>query len=336
MNVLRYTAPVSLACDGTAALRKAIASALNDYTVTDATVLEYFDKTVAHKDTFRGGYLRLKCDTKSSKLSISIEIDTSAELTKEELEHLRKRLDGQMTDGLGAGALDAIADKFGLEIEVLPLESEAKSVLTQSPGNAWLPQDLAEVVKSNEASLLAVERKLTESRSKPKNFNAEVRSLFKQLDKISPFPTAAQLEEFAQAIAGLSQTLDQIKPNSLPFVNYKNPELLRLMLDAKLDPNSKDRDGHTLLYLSTGDVRCLRLLIERGADVNAINDDVYNYTALMQAAGFGEIDALRYLLECGADPTMKTSFGETALVQAKKNTYRGDMTATIQLLKSLQ
>ena len=44
---------------------------------------------------------------------------------------------------------------------------------------------------------------------------------------------------------------------------------LKAQLDAGLDPNSKTPGGTTLLMMAAADAEKVKLLIDRGADVNA-------------------------------------------------------------------
>jgi ankyrin repeat protein len=60
----------------------------------------------------------------------------------------------------------------------------------------------------------------------------------------------------------------------------------------------------------------LRLLLAKGADVNAMKRD--GETALVLAAGTGHEAVLRLLLEKGADVNAMKRNGETALVMAAK------------------
>jgi hypothetical protein len=330
--LLEYNAPVTMECDEKPSVRTAIRRALDGYTFYDDTVLPYLDEDLKKRGDFRGGYLRLRFKTNTGQLGVAIELDTFQEFSSSDLQILRHRLDGQMTDGIGAGAFDEISDRLSIELEILALESESKSTLTALHGDCWLPHLKDLVTENNQLCIAAAESVIAEARTKRTGFKGEVRNLFQQLKRISPFPTELQLKEFSDAITGLSQSLDNAGPNSLPYVNFQSPELLRLLLDIGLDPNSKDRDGHTLLYLATGNVECLRLLIARGADVNATNNDVYNHTALMRAASFGEVSSVQFLLDNGADPSIKTMFGDTALDDAKKNTHHGDPARTITLL----
>ena len=60
----------------------------------------------------------------------------------------------------------------------------------------------------------------------------------------------------------------------------------------------------------------LYVLVTRGADVNATVAESGN-TALMLAANRGRLEAVRMLLQAGADPNLKAKDGWTALQAAE-------------------
>jgi ankyrin repeat protein len=67
----------------------------------------------------------------------------------------------------------------------------------------------------------------------------------------------------------------------------------------------------------TGDVRKARLLVDHGADINAI-DDEYRSTPLGYAAHWGKLDMVTMLLERGADPNTSGAPWSTPLAWARK------------------
>jgi ankyrin repeat protein len=72
---------------------------------------------------------------------------------------------------------------------------------------------------------------------------------------------------------------------------------------------------HALLALSK-DAEITRLLIERGADVNAAQ--TAGYCPLHQAAVAGREDLVRMLLDAGADRTARCDRGKTAAEYARE------------------
>jgi ankyrin repeat protein len=83
----------------------------------------------------------------------------------------------------------------------------------------------------------------------------------------------------------------------------KSPKLAR----------QRDGRGYTALHRAAqhGDVPVMRLLIDHGADVNALSRNGQN--VLYCAAGHGHLSAVRLLLARGADPAVKMADGNTAL-----------------------
>ena len=151
-------------------------------------------------------------------------------------------------------------------------------------------------------------------------------------------------------------------PSSKIFEAVKNNDLkqVRSLLDQRADPNSVDEDGdHLLLYATLySSVECVQLLIENGSNVNAKNrldetalmwsvHDPAKMKLLMQhgadinakaktgntplliaCVGHGKYDAVKLLIDKGADVLSVNNKKENALIRASQF---GD-TATISLL----
>jgi len=98
---------------------------------------------------------------------------------------------------------------------------------------------------------------------------------------------------------------------------------------------------HYVAYRNTGDeIELVRRLLDFGLPIDAIKyeDDLPSYkeramfglgTALHRAAEFGKVDLVKYLLERGADRTIRDTKGKTALYWAE---HRGH-TEIIELLQ---
>jgi ankyrin repeat protein len=106
----------------------------------------------------------------------------------------------------------------------------------------------------------------------------------------------------------------RVVPEPLPGVTPQNVEPwaetmlfgtvadVKKLLDAGLDPNSATKSGGTTaLMMAAPDAEKMKLLIDRGANVNARSET--KYTALMVAAQYGihSTPAIRLLLAHGAD-----------------------------------
>jgi len=104
--------------------------------------------------------------------------------------------------------------------------------------------------------------------------------------------------------------LGEMTPLVMAARNGSAP-MLALMLDAKVDPNSRTTNGTTPLMLAaaSGKADSVQLLLDRGADVNA-KDVTNGQTALMFAAASGRVDAIRVLLARGADANAITKVSQ--------------------------
>jgi ankyrin repeat protein len=92
-------------------------------------------------------------------------------------------------------------------------------------------------------------------------------------------------------------------------------DAVRLLLDRGADPNAvaiSEQIGPVQPLHSAAATRrleCARLLVERGADVNARQSG--GYTPLHEAAGNGDMELTRLLLEAGADRAARKDDGQT-------------------------
>jgi ankyrin repeat protein len=103
------------------------------------------------------------------------------------------------------------------------------------------------------------------------------------------------------------QTDEQTKQHEVWFnaARSGDEETLKLALESGSDVNAVDELKNTALHYAAKHA-CLdvmRLLIENGADLNATNDKLATSLHLTEK----NIDAIRVLLEAGADPNLKDS-----------------------------
>ena len=104
-------------------------------------------------------------------------------------------------------------------------------------------------------------------------------------------------------------------------VKLQHTRVVELLLDAGADPKNQILSEHSLLYNALeGDhgLEILKLLINKGADVNAVQDDLeHRKPLLVQAVRLGAYEIIRFLLEAGAnvnalDPILGTALRTAA------------------------
>src|SRR5262245_4501585 len=98
---------------------------------------------------------------------------------------------------------------------------------------------------------------------------------------------------------------------------------LRALLDEGTSPNTPDSPGVTPLMNASAvsSIDAMKLLIDRGADVNAQN--AFGSTALMWSAS--DPAKARLLLDHGADVNKTTKIGRNALMIAALNNHSADL-----------
>jgi ankyrin repeat protein len=103
---------------------------------------------------------------------------------------------------------------------------------------------------------------------------------------------------------------------------YHNLKVVQKLIEYEADIHAEDGVGLTpLFWASDGkyfkDGSVLRLLLERGAGVNA--QTKHSWTPLHEGSSYGALEVVRLLLEHGADVEARDDDGETALqVAARK------------------
>lgn len=104
-------------------------------------------------------------------------------------------------------------------------------------------------------------------------------------------------------------------------------ETVRYLLENGADPFVKGSYSRNLLHVASygGQVAIIDEMIKQGLDVNS--KDGNGDTPLILAAAYGRKNAVKYLLQRGADPSIKGCYGRTAL-------HAGNDVAIIEILLS--
>ena len=113
-------------------------------------------------------------------------------------------------------------------------------------------------------------------------------------------------------------------------ISIGDTDLIKRRLDEGADINAKD-GGLTLLIKAAteGYLKTSKLLIQKGADVNARTDE--GSSALMAASMAGYTKIVELLLKAGANAKAKNSMGYTAEMYAKEKGYTNIIQALNQV-----
>jgi ankyrin repeat protein len=107
------------------------------------------------------------------------------------------------------------------------------------------------------------------------------------------------------------------------FYYFRHDDIAALLIESGMSPRHMTWHEVTLLHdmAQSGDISKARLLLDHGADINAI-DDEYRTTPLGMAARWGQQKMVAFLLERGADPNKAGAAWSTPLAWAQKKEHR--------------
>ncbi len=103
------------------------------------------------------------------------------------------------------------------------------------------------------------------------------------------------------------------------FYYFNHYDIAAFLLENGMSPSHMNWHRVTLLHdmAQNGDITKAQLLLDRGANINAL-DDEYRSTPLGMAARWGKKDMVAFLLERGADPNRAGATWATPLAWAQK------------------
>ena len=144
--------------------------------------------------------------------------------------------------------------------------------------------------------------------------SSRARPDFQKLFQLLAKPERDQLiPQIKNELDRVGNDLSSVVDGQLPNMNFQNPKLLRLLLDAGLPPNTTDVSRHSLLIQAAVNPKSIQILLKHGVDVNRVCESTHTVTALMRAASVGALLSVELLLQNGAAPGLKNRNGKTAL-----------------------
>lgn len=105
-------------------------------------------------------------------------------------------------------------------------------------------------------------------------------------------------------------------------VGTGNQQIVKILLDARavIDVPGDEYNGPPLVWAAAkGDVKTMKLLLEKGGNINIKHEKDTSDTALHKASENKKNDAILFLIDKGADLKVTNKYGQTAMdVMAKK------------------
>ena len=122
--------------------------------------------------------------------------------------------------------------------------------------------------------------------------------------------------DMVKLLRGLIPELDIFEAAALGEV-----QLLKQLLEGGTDVAARSSDGFTPLHLAAffNQPEVVSLLLDKGAEVNAVADNPSRVCPLHSAAACGAVEIVKQLLESGADANAAQHGGWTALQSAAKH-----------------
>ncbi len=107
--------------------------------------------------------------------------------------------------------------------------------------------------------------------------------------------------------------------NLFKAIREKNAAKVQQILESGAKINRIGWEGRTALMLATsdGNSEIVSLLINKGADLNQLNN-IFGWTALIKAASDGNSEIITLLVDSGADLNQPSKWDRTALMEAAK------------------
>jgi ankyrin repeat protein len=202
-----------------------------------------------------------------------------------------------------------------------PSSSAPQCLSTPAPARppvaapAATPAYLFAAIRSNDAALveelLRASPALAEAKTE-RGTSALLVALFRLKDKEGFF--RREDNAILQAILARRPALDRFEAAAVGDAQRVKDELAR-------DPSftrARSPGGGTPLHLAAfaGNLDVARVLLDAGAEVNALADNEFKNTPLQVSALTGQVDVARLLLARGADAKAKQAGGFTALHEA--------------------
>jgi uncharacterized protein len=192
-----------------------------------------------------------------------------------------------------------------------------RSTATRAPSDYGLDQRAVRFQKAvNDNSLAEVRQLLSENPELAKN------ELLSWGEGILAMPANRRNRKMLELLMQYGARVPDVTKWGRAYY-FKHYDIAKFLMENGMNANHLSWQRVTLLHdmAHDGDSPKASLLLDHGADINAI-DDEYQSTPLGVAARWGNRDMVRFLIERGADPNKAGAEWSTPLNWARKKGHR--------------
>ena len=119
--------------------------------------------------------------------------------------------------------------------------------------------------------------------------------------------------EIAKADKESTETVQARNERRRKFEIITQQQKVQKIEELKIKYKKESLEEVFYLAASRNDVEAIKFLLKAGVNINAINLNFLEETALHGASKLGNIDIVKLLLEAGIDPSVRNEYEETAL-----------------------
>lgn len=283
-----------------------------------------------------GGQIELSYSEPDASLQVLTTYHAPRKLKKAELQLLIDETTGQWSDGIGEGEFEH-AEELGVDVDISPFEGEPTveqfddGVVVKKPKKNELVKLLQDRDVDERAAIELVKR------------GAAVHAKDRYGQTVLEMACRAVLPDLVELLVkrgALEDAEDRNRTLSKLAYCYGSDDVLensvriaRLLVERGVDNDAYDDNGYTPLMMAANrnNLPLVKFLLSQGANINGQCADKLNQLSVLMYAQSPEM--VEYLLENGADPNICTASGENAYENQLSNSHQQGYKAMADIIK---